>query len=170
MKSVRFATLVVAAVVLAVPVSASAALVEEPQQPAPSASVAPPNAVPKPTAVIVRIEGGFHPENRWLRYDGDGTALSEGILSERRGLFRSRVDYAKVEKVVADAELCTRDYGLVRPAGMDVFRFRVSVRCDGTWREFTTYEVSMPRTNEQVHQAARELENLASTLKWKPTH
>jgi hypothetical protein len=169
-RSVRFATLAVAVVALAAPALANAALVEEPQQPAPSASVAPPNTVPKPTAVIVRIEGGFHPENRWLRYDGDGTARFEGILSERRGVFRSRIDYAKVEKVVADAELCTRDYPLVRPAGMDVFKFRVSVRCGAKWREFTTYQVSMPRTNEQVRQAARELEKLASTLKWEPTN
>lgn len=171
MKYVGFAAGALVALALTAPVLAvvPAAAETQPQAPKPSASVAPPDVALKPTAVIVRIEGGYHPENRWLWYERDGTARFEGIYSDRRGRFRSHVDYAKVEKVVADSELCTREDTLVRPAGSDVFKFRVSVRCGEKWRQFVTYEVFMPRHNEQVRGAARELEKLASTLTWEPT-
>jgi hypothetical protein len=165
---VRVAAGALAALALSGPVLA------DPPNPAESPTAAPPVLRPplaaaRPSAVVVRIEGGFHPENRWLWYDRDGTARFEGILASQRGRFRSRVDYAKVERLLADAELCTRDAALVRPAGMDVFRYRVSVRCGDGWRLFTTYDAFLPTTSAQVRDAVRGLERLASTLAWSPT-
>jgi hypothetical protein len=123
----------------------------------------------KPTAVVVRVTGGFHPENRWLWYDGDGTARFDGIYAQREGQFRSRVDFATVRKILDEAELCSSEPTLVRPAAMDVRQFFVTVRCGDTWRGYTTFDVAYPLTNDRVRKAARELERVASALSWEPS-
>jgi hypothetical protein len=163
---VRCAAAAAAALVLSAPALAVAPQAAE----SPAAAPAPPAAVaPRPTAVVVRIDGGFHPENRWLWYDQDGTARFEGIIATQRGRFRSRVDYAKVERLLTDAELCTRGATLVRPAGMDMLAYHVSVRCGNGWRIFTTYDVTEPETNAHVRDAVRGLERLAANLPWEFT-
>ncbi len=80
------------------------------QSPAPDPSVSPaastspyPFIAAKPTAVVVRLEGGYHPVNHWLAYEGDGTARFEGAIDFEHGRFRSRVDFAKVAQLLADA-------------------------------------------------------------------
>ena len=135
---------------------------------APGGTPSPPAAL-RPTAVVVRITGGFNPQNRWLSYERDGTARFEGVLPAGRGRFRSRVDYAKVERLVADAELCTRDAAVVHAAGMDVFMYRVGVRCGDGWRVFTTFDAFAPAGSTAVREAARALARLASALDWSRT-
>jgi hypothetical protein len=121
-----------------------------------------------PTAVVVRVVGGFHPENRWLWYDGDGTVRFEGTYAQREGQFRSRVDFTAVRKILDEAELCSGEPTLVRPAASDVSKFLVTVRCGDTWRLYTTFDITYPLTNDRVRKAARELEHLASALSWEP--
>jgi hypothetical protein len=137
---------------------------------APAATAAPsPAAAQSPTAVVVRIDGGINFQHRWLWYERDGTALFEGLLPVGRGRFRSRVDYAKVERLVAGAELCTRDAAVVHSAGMDVFSYRLGVRCGDRWRVFTTFDAFTPAGGTRVLEAARGLSRLASTLDWSRT-
>ncbi|MEA2719481.1 MAG: hypothetical protein QOJ39_1345 [Candidatus Eremiobacteraeota bacterium] len=155
----RFAAAAFAAVALTGPV-----LADPVEQARPDAVAA------RPTAVVVRIEGGFHPENRWLWYELDGTARFEGMLPGQRGRFRSRVDFAKVERLIADAGLCTRQAPAVRRAGMDMFTYRVSVRCGDGWRLFTTYDAFEPAGDAHVRDAVRALQHLASTLAWSPSN
>jgi hypothetical protein len=119
--------------------------------------------------VVVRTEGGLRPDNHSVWFERDGTARFDGVRSGRRGRFSSRVNYAEVERLLADAELCTRPVALVHAAGMDVFGYRVSVRCGDAWRHFMTYDAFTPPGNTQVRDAARRVNELASTLTWSPT-
>jgi hypothetical protein len=142
--------------------------------PGPSASPAPSTSpyplVPlKPTAVVVRLAGGFHPVNQWLAYERDGTARFEGTLGFEHGRFRARVDFAKVEQLLADAGMCTRHATLVRPANvaMDTFYYRVSVRCGAAWRMFTSGDAFEPDTVAHTRNVVRELEHIAANLKWE---
>jgi hypothetical protein len=142
------------------------------QSPAPSPSPAAsetPYAVQRPTAVVVRLEGGFHPVNQWLSYEHDGTARFAGILDYERGRFHARVDFAKVEQILSDAEMCKRHGTIVRPAslGMDMFYYRVSVRCGNAWRMFTAGDAFEPKTVELTRRAVNGLEVLASKLAWQ---
>jgi len=127
-------------------------------------------AAPRPTAVVLRIEGGFHPQNRWLWYDLDGTARSVGIVAMEHGRLRSRVDYANVERILAGAELCTRRPTFGRPVGNDMFYYRLSVRCGDAWRLFTAYDASDRTAEAAVRDAVRDLEHIAANLTWEPTN
>jgi|ERR1700733_1008891 len=148
----RFAAGAVAAIALSGPVAA---------EPAAEPSAA-------PAEVIVRIDGGIAPEKRWVWYQSDGTARLEGRLDAGHGRFRSRVDFAKVEQLVAEAALCTRRPVKVQPAGADIFTYRVSVRCAQAWHHFATYDAFVPASDTTVRDTARKLRQLASTLAWTP--
>lgn len=169
----RFVAGAAAALALNVPVSAD----EQTSSPEPPAAAsASPAPAPfglkplRPSAVVVRIDGGFHPENRWLWYDADGTARFEGVLAADHGRFRSHVDYKKVEQILTDAGMCTRHATIVRPAGMDMFTYHVSVRCGNQWRFFTSADAFEPQTVAQTRAAVRGLERLAANLTWEKTN
>jgi hypothetical protein len=156
----RFAAGAVAALALAGPAFA------EPPQPA----NANPSFAPTPTAVVVWIDGGFSPRNRWLWYDGDGTARSQGMVEYERGHVRSHLDYAKVERVLANAGLCARPATAAHPPGMDMDVYHVSVRCGAAWRYFTSFGAhEAPAGEAQVAEAVRELIHIAVNLAWQTT-
>jgi hypothetical protein len=120
------------------------------------------------TSVVVRIVGGFRPMERWLWYEGDGTARFQGELDTQRGYFRTRVDFAKVARIADDAGLCTRHATVMRPLGMDMFTYIISVRCDREWRTLTTTDMSEPEGDAQSSRAVRSLRRLAQSLAWEP--
>jgi hypothetical protein len=148
-----------------------AAAEQQPAQP-PNLSEPAPVAGP-PTAVVLRITGGFSPHDRWIWYDGDGTARLRGMLLEDlRSRFKSHVDFKQVRTVLDDAHACAPHAGVSRPIiGNDVLYYRVDVRCGATWRVMRDWvrpaaeETQTPDMWKIVH----GLEALAGELTWSPS-
>lgn len=163
-----FVRLVVCAAVALAPVSPVLAQTELPvSSPSPSVTSSPPAAA-TPSDVVVRIEGGYHAANRWLWYSSDGVARFEGIWHDQKGRFTANVDPQRVAEVVEKARLCVpaeRPY--VQPLALDALRFRISVRCGGTWHTYVSYGL-LGKPRPGVKQAAIDLERIASDLAWQP--
>jgi hypothetical protein len=136
---------------------------------APQASEAPlPPA--RPTAVTLWVDGGFSSQNRWLQFRADGDARVAGMFMLESGRYRSRVDYARVERVLTEAGVCTRKgLPLSRPAGMDMFYYKVLVSCTDGVRYFTSVAGS-PVTPDMVavHDVIAGLERIGAQLDWEP--
>ncbi len=128
----------------------------------------PPASSEHATAVVIRIGGGFHASNRWLWFAGDDTAEYQGLFGEP-GRFHARIDFARVDKVVADARLCTRTVAAGHPAGSDMFVYHVSLRCGDRWRYLTEYAAAIEPEHDEIRGAILELEHLAWNATWSHT-
>jgi hypothetical protein len=123
-----------------------------------------------PMTVVVRIDGGFSPVSRWLWYDSDGTARAKGLVVAEPGTFRARTELARVEQIVEEMGLCERPAALFHPAGSvfdDVLYYKLSVRCPGGWRYFTSTDTSQEGVH--VREAIRRFEMLGANLRWETT-
>jgi hypothetical protein len=143
-----------------------------PQPAAPSVLTTPAISGP-PTAAILRIEGGFAPHERWVWFDGDGIARLRGMLFDGgSNRFTSHQDFKAVRTVLDDAHACAPNPGITRPPiGMDVFHYRVDVRCGKTWRVMR--DLARPAADvtdtPDMWKMVHGLEGLAGKLTWSPT-
>jgi hypothetical protein len=157
---VPLAGLALAAAVLTAP--AGAGLPQASDLPVPAA---------RPTAVTLWIDGGYVPLTRWLEFKADGQAQVEGMfgVAEPSGRYRAAVDYAKVERVLTDAGVCTREAPpLTTPPGMDMFTYKVVVRCADRLRYFSTFagNAAKPET-VAVRDVVAGLQRIGAQLAWE---
>lgn len=121
------------------------------------------------TAVVIRISGGFHPSERWVWYDADGTVRLKGVVNDEHGLFRSTLSFADVARIVDEAGLCTRPGTPYRRVGMDMFVFHLHVRCGNEWRSLSTGDIAEPDDAAQASRAVHALRRLTERIAWKPS-
>ena len=154
------AAIALAAIVLPAPAGAGA----------PQASDLPLPAA-RPTAVSLWIDGGFVPRTRWLEFKADGRAQVEGMfgVAPPAGRYRAAVDYAKVERVLTDAGVCTREAPpLTTPPGMDMFTYKVVVQCADRVRYFSTFAGHAVQPElVAVRDVVTGLERIGSQLRWE---
>jgi hypothetical protein len=118
------------------------------------------------TAVVLRNTGGFVPRRDVVWFSASGT-LMDGRRDERAGHFRASVPFAQIQRIVAQADLCSRAAGAPARAAMDVPVYRLSVRCgDGTWAFFTSYGLYEWLGEPHVRSAVIALTRLADALDW----
>ena len=169
---VRLAAGAVVALALAAPAGAE-------QQPA-SSTAPPAKTVPSvltspagpPTAAIVRIEGGIVPFDRWLWFDGDGTARLRGMLVDGGGRFKAHADFKSVRKVLDDANACSNKPGageaMPPSIGTDMIFYRVDVRCGTRWTELRRFVHADPEL-PNMSKIIIGLEAIADKLTWEPS-
>jgi hypothetical protein len=168
-----------AGAVVALALAAPAGAEQQPASPAVTQSAAPsvltvPAISGPPTAVVLRIEGGFSPHERWVWFDGDGTARLRGMLIDGGGgRFQSHQDFKAVRTVLDDAQACAPKAAVSRPIiGNDVFHYRVDVRCGKTWRvmrDWARPAASEATDTPDMWKIVHGLEALAYRLTWSPT-
>jgi hypothetical protein len=143
-----------------------------PSQPAaPAVLTAPPISGP-PTAAILRIDGGFSPHERWVWFDGDGTARLRGMLIDGGGRFKAHADFKRVRTMLDDAHACAPKAAVSRPMiGNDVFYYSVEVRCGTTWRVMRDWVRPAADVTDtpDMWKIVHGLEALADKLTWSPT-
>jgi hypothetical protein len=127
----------------------------------------------RPTAVTMWIDGGFSPHTRRLQFRSDGRAEVEGLfgVEPAPGRYRSRVDYARVERLLTDAGVCTREAPPPgHPPGMDMFSYKVVVQCTDRTRYFTAFAGSPVKPDMvSVRDVIAGLEKIGAQLAWEPT-
>jgi hypothetical protein len=172
-----------AALVLGVAVATAAAAADQQPAPAPAPPAAQPAAPANlteppvfgpPTAAVLHITGGFSPRERWLWFDGDGTARLRGMLLEDLGgRFKSHLDFKQVRTMLADAHACAPRSGVSRPiVGNDVLYYRVDVRCGATWRVMKDWVRPAADVTDtpDMWKIVHGMEALADTLTWSPSN
>jgi hypothetical protein len=133
-----------------------------------AASPAPSAPAPGPvTAIVLRSSGGFVSRRDVVWYTAAGARMN-GRRDERGGHFKASVPFAQVQRIVAEADLCSRSTGAPARAAMDVPVYHLSVHCgNGTWAFFTTYGPYEWHGEPHVRSAVIALTRLADALDWR---
>jgi hypothetical protein len=119
------------------------------------------------TAVVLRSSGGFVSRRDVVWYTAAGAQMSVR-RDERGGHFRASVPFAQVQRIVAEADLCSRSTAAPARAAMDVPVYHLSVHCgNGTWAFFTTYGPYEWHGEPHVRSAVIALTRLADALDWR---
>jgi hypothetical protein len=120
------------------------------------------------TAVVLRSSGGLVSRRDVVWYTAAGAQMN-GRRYERDGHFKARVPFAQIQRIVAQADLCSTTSGAPTRAAMDVPVYHLSLRCgDGTWVFLTSYGQYEWQGARRVRAAVITLTHLADVLEWSP--